>query len=67
MAALTLAPAVLSIGRHFGLFEPSRPMRTRGWRRIGTAIVRWPAPIVLVTIARGRCRSAGAAGIQDEL
>ena len=50
MAALTLAPAVLSIGRHFGLFEPSRPMRTRGWRRVGTAVVRWPAPIVLVTI-----------------
>ncbi|MDQ1730538.1 MAG: putative drug exporter of the superfamily, partial [Pseudonocardiales bacterium] len=50
LAALTLAPAVLSIGRHFGLFEPSRPMRTRGWRRVGTAVVRWPAPIVLVTI-----------------
>jgi RND superfamily putative drug exporter len=41
-AALTLAPAVLSIGRHFGLFEPARAMRSQGWRRIGTAIVRWP-------------------------
>ena len=51
VAALTLAPAVLSIGRHFGLFEPERPMRTRGWRRIGTAIVRWPGPILVVTIA----------------
>src|SRR3954452_23721073 len=51
VAALTLAPAVLSIGRHFGLFEPSRPMRTRGWRRIGPAIVRWPVPILLVTVA----------------
>src|SRR6185312_660210 len=30
LAALTLAPAVLSIGRHFGLFEPARAMRTRG-------------------------------------
>ena len=50
-AALTLAPALLSIGRHFGLFEPSRPMNTRGWRRIGTAIVRWPAPILLATVA----------------
>ena len=50
VAALTLAPAVLSIGRHFGLFEPARPMRTRGWRRIGTAIVRWPGPILVVTI-----------------
>ncbi len=51
VAALTLAPAVLSIGRHFGLFEPARPMRSRGWRRIGTAIVRWPGPVLVVTIA----------------
>ena len=50
-AALTLAPAVLSIGRHFGLFEPARAMRTRGWRRIGTAIVRWPGPILVATMA----------------
>jgi putative drug exporter of the RND superfamily len=51
MAALTLAPALLSIGRHFGLFEPARAMRTRGWRRIGTAIVRWPGPILVATVA----------------
>jgi putative drug exporter of the RND superfamily len=51
VAALTLAPAVLSIGRHFGLFEPARAMPTRRWRRIGTAIVRWPGPILVVTIA----------------
>ena len=51
VAALTLAPALLSIGRHFGLFEPARPMRTQGWRRIGTAIVRWPGPILVATIA----------------
>ena len=50
-AALTLAPAVLTIGRHFGLFDPKRAMRTRGWRRVGTAIVRWPGPILVVTIA----------------
>ena len=51
VAALSLAPALLVIGRHFGLFEPSRPMRTRGWRRIGTAIVRWPGPILVATVA----------------
>ncbi|MET0451850.1 MAG: MMPL family transporter [Mycobacterium sp.] len=51
IAALTLAPALLSIGRHFGLFEPAVPLRTRGWRRIGTAIVRWPGPILLATVA----------------
>ncbi|MGN7782833.1 RND family transporter [Mycolicibacterium sp. 22603] len=51
VAALTLAPALLAIGRHFGLFEPARPMKTRGWRRIGTAIVRWPGPILAATVA----------------
>ncbi|MBI3692628.1 MAG: MMPL family transporter, partial [Mycolicibacterium aromaticivorans] len=51
VAALTLAPALLVIGRHFGLFEPARPMRTQGWRRIGTAIVRWPGPVLVVTVA----------------
>src|SRR3954454_12462788 len=51
IAALTLAPAVLMIGRHFGLFQPARPMRTQGWRRIGTAVVRWPGPVLVVTIA----------------
>ena len=44
VAALTLAPALLIIGRHFGLFEPSRPMRTQGWRRIGTAKSAGPGP-----------------------
>jgi len=51
VAALTLAPAVLGIGRHFGLFEPARAMQTRRWRRIGTAIVRWPGPILVATMA----------------
>ncbi|QLL07022.1 RND family transporter [Mycobacterium vicinigordonae] len=51
LAALTLAPAILVIGRHFGLLEPNRQMDTQRWRRIGTAIVRWPGPILLVTIA----------------
>lgn len=51
VAALTLAPAVLAVGGHFGLLEPKRKMRTRGWRRIGTAVVRWPGPILAVTCA----------------
>ena len=50
-AALTLGPAVLVIAGHFGLMEPKRRMRTRGWRRIGTAIVRWPGPILVATCA----------------
>ena len=50
-AALTLGPAVLTVGSRFGLFDPKRKMRTRGWRRVGTAIVRWPGPILAVSIA----------------
>jgi RND superfamily putative drug exporter len=50
-ASLTLAPAVLTIGSFFGLLDPTRAMRTRGWRRIGTAIVRWPGPILAVSSA----------------
>ncbi|WP_236981743.1 MULTISPECIES: MMPL/RND family transporter [Mycobacterium] len=47
-AALTLSPAVLTLGAAAGMFEPKREMRTRGWRRIGTAIVRWPGPVLTV-------------------
>jgi RND superfamily putative drug exporter len=46
LASLSMAPAILVIGSRFGLFEPKRVARTRGWRRIGTAVVRWPGPIL---------------------
>jgi RND superfamily putative drug exporter len=29
-----------------GIFDPKRAIRTRGWRRIGTAIVRWPGAVL---------------------
>ena len=51
VASLTLAPAVITMGSFIGLFDPKRAMRTRGWRRIGTAIVRWPGPILAATVA----------------
>ena len=51
LAALTLGPAVIVIGSRFGRFEPKRRIRSRGWRRIGTAVVRWPGPILVATIA----------------
>lgn len=50
-AALTLGPAVITAASIFGLFEPKRVIGTQGWRRIGTAIVRWPGPILVVTSA----------------
>ena len=49
--ALTLVPAVLTVAGRFGLFEPKRTMSVRGWRRVGTAIVRWPAPIFVASCA----------------
>jgi putative drug exporter of the RND superfamily len=49
--ALTLIPAVIAAGSRFGLFESKRPIKTRRWRRVGTAIVRWPVPIFVATLA----------------
>src|SRR6201995_2288826 len=49
--ALTLVPAVIVVGGRFGLFDPQRRIETRGWRRIGTAIVRWPLPILAAALA----------------
>ncbi len=49
--ALTLVPAVLAVGSRFGLCDPKRRIGQRRWRGLGTAIVRWPAPILVTTIA----------------
>ncbi|OBA71116.1 hypothetical protein A5633_23185 [Mycolicibacterium elephantis] len=49
--ALTLFPAVIAAGSRFGLLDPKRNLHAHGWRRIGTAIVRWPAPILTATMA----------------
>jgi RND superfamily putative drug exporter len=48
-AALTLGPAVLFVGSRFGLFEAKRGANGRLWRRVGTAVVRWPAPILVAS------------------
>ncbi|MDX1873978.1 MMPL family transporter [Mycolicibacterium sp. 120266] len=50
-AALTVAPAILVVASRFGLLDPKRKMKTKGWRRIGTATVRWPKPILAVATA----------------
>jgi putative drug exporter of the RND superfamily len=49
--ALTLGPAILTLGSRFGLFDPKRKIKTRSWRRLGTAVARWPAPILAATCA----------------
>ncbi|MGH3637651.1 MAG: RND family transporter [Mycobacterium sp.] len=48
-AALTLAPAILAVGSRFGLLDPKGQLSTRGWRKVGTTVVRWPGPIIVVT------------------
>lgn len=49
-AALTMAPSVIAIASRFGLMDPKRKMRTQGWRRVGTAVVRWPGPILAASM-----------------
>jgi putative drug exporter of the RND superfamily len=49
--ALTLVPAVIGVGSRFGIFDPKRTIRVGRWRRLGTAIVRWPVPILAASCA----------------
>jgi putative drug exporter of the RND superfamily len=49
--ALTLVPAVLTVASRFGLLDPKRALHVRGWRQVGTAVVRWPVPIFIATCA----------------
>lgn len=51
LAALTLGPAVIAVASGFRqTLEPKRAQRIRGWRKIGAAVVRWPGPILVMTI-----------------
>jgi RND superfamily putative drug exporter len=51
VVALTLGPAALVVGSRFGLFDPKRLLKVRGWRRVGTVVVRWPVPVLAATMA----------------
>lgn len=46
-ASLTLLPAILSLASRRGLVEPRASKVTRRWRRIGTAVARWPGPLLV--------------------
>ena len=48
--AVTLGPAVLFLGSKAGLYESKRPAQSRFWRKVGTAVVRWPGPIFVVSL-----------------
>lgn len=51
LVALTLGSAVVVVASRFGLLEPKRKLRVRTWRKIGAAVVRWPGPILVATMA----------------
>lgn len=48
--ALTVAPAVVAVAGRFGLLDPKRVVKVHGWRRIGTATVRWPGPVFAASL-----------------
>lgn len=48
-AAVTVVPAGISLASRFGLLEPKRKLRVARWRGLGTAIARWPAPVLAAT------------------
>src|ERR1700744_5964399 len=50
-AALTLAPAVIWVATLFRqTLEPQRTQRIRFWRKVGAVVVRWPGPILIMSI-----------------
>ena len=49
--AVTLVPAGIVLASGVGLLEPKRNLRSRRWRGIGTAIARWPGPILVASLA----------------
>ncbi len=48
--SVTLGPAVLYLGSRVGLYESKRPPQSKFWRKVGTAVVRWPAPIFVTSL-----------------
>jgi len=50
-AAMTLGPAMLTVGSLFGMFEPRQAAKARLYRRIGASVVRWPVPILAASAA----------------
>jgi RND superfamily putative drug exporter len=49
--AMTLGPAILTVGSLFGMFEPRQAAKARLYRRIGASVVRWPVPILAASSA----------------
>ena len=50
LIAVTLGPAVLFLGGRIGLYESKRPPKSVFWRKVGTVVVRWPAPVFVASL-----------------
>nr|MDT0525759.1 MMPL family transporter [Streptomyces sp. DSM 41633] len=51
LGALTLTPALIGWFSRRGWIEPRAARASRRWRKIGTAVARWPGPILVVAVA----------------
>ncbi|WP_349269628.1 membrane protein [Mycolicibacterium parafortuitum] len=49
--AMTFGPGLVTVASKFGLLDPKRAMRVRGWRKIGAVTVRWPGAILVASVA----------------
>ena len=61
-AGVTLTPALIVFASGFGLFDPKREFNYTRWRRLATAIVRWPAPILAISVIMAIVGALGLAG-----
>ncbi|OBB93692.1 RND family transporter [Mycolicibacterium peregrinum] len=51
LGALTLTPALIGWFARRGWVEPRAATISHRWRRIGTAVARWPGPVLVVAVA----------------
>jgi RND superfamily putative drug exporter len=61
-AGVTLTPALIAFASGFGLFDPKRKFNYTRWRRLATAIVRWPAPILATAVILAIVGALGLSG-----
>ncbi len=50
-AAMSLGPAILTVGSLFGMFDPRSAAKAQLYRRIGASVARWPVPILAASSA----------------
>jgi RND superfamily putative drug exporter len=50
LGALTLGPALLTLGSKIGWIQPRTARRNPVWRKVGTVIARWPVPMILTAL-----------------